>query len=254
LDGRLSRSVPLPSLTGLVYAEQPNCFNQEITNMALPKTIQQSCDLLAASLTTTPFLAPTPHQRRAIYTAIGNGDDLIARRIRAWLAIFAAQRALPVFQAWFPADDLPLQLVTTALRAVTGDVDEQTIRQMAEWGYHAAGNSWGYAEEDLPLAVDYAGQAAYYALGSTTHDLYFLQDIDTKYHTMTATGMRRISGAEWTNQRLINFPPASDVALYAAAAHTLDADDVARNADAWYAFWMWWLTEAIPAAWEQGSG
>lgn len=138
---------------------------------------------------TTPFLTPTPHQRRVIYTAIGEWDDPTARRIRAWLALFAAQHALPVFHAWFPSDDLPLQLVNTALDVLTGDADEEMMHKMAEWGYHAAGHSWGYDEDEIPLSVDYAGQAAYHALGSTTHGLYFLQDIDTGYHTVMSTGM-----------------------------------------------------------------
>lgn len=217
--------------------------------MPIPSALQYLCEGLASDLTQASFLHPTPHQRRAIYIAFGAWDQPSAQRARAWLALFAAQRALPVFQSRFPDEDLPALLIETALGVLTGTAQKQTTDEVAEWGYNAAGHCWGYDEDEFPLYVDYAGQAAYHALGSTTHGLYFLQNLDTDFGTMRAQGVHIISGPEWTNQRLLDFPTAPDVALYAAAALTTDPATERWEQEAWQTFWMWWLNEAIPMAW-----
>jgi Immunity protein Imm5 len=222
--------------------------------MSLPPALQHACQALAGNLMQAPLLHPTPHQRRMLYKAFGPWDAAFPQRVRAWLAVFAAQRALPIYQSnpsRFPDDDLPAQLIDTALQVLHGRAEPQRVKEMAEWGYNAAGHCWGYDEDELPFHIDCAGHAAYHALGGATHDLYFLQDLDTGYGMMTPKGVHIISGAEWTNQRLLDFARAVDTALYAAAALATNPVSQEWEPQPWQAFWMWWLDEAIPMAWEQ---
>ncbi len=217
----------------------------------LPSVLQHACHNIAKTLTQEPLVCPTPHQRRQLYAACEGLRS--AQRMRSWMAVFVAQRALPIFQSRFPDDNLPAQLIDTALHVLHApdSVNTQMVEEMSEWGYNAAGHCWGYEEEELPLYIDYAGQAAYHALGSTTHGLYFLQDLDTGYGTMTANGVHIITGDEWTNQRLLHFSPAVDSALYAAVALATDPTTEKCEPQRWYQYWTWWLSEAIPMAWEE---
>jgi hypothetical protein len=220
--------------------------------MSLPDLLQHFRTSIAADLNHVPLLHPTPHQRRAIYRLIGPWDDPLSRRVRAWLAISAAQRALPIFQTMFPDDDLPAQLINAAVRVLQGTMEAALLRELAERAYNAAGHCWGYAEDELPDYADYAGQAAYHALSGATHGLSFLQDLDTGFGTMTPSSMHMITGGEWTNRRLLDFPNAGDSALYAAVALATNPETNDWEREPWTAFWMWWLNEGLTAAWERG--
>src|SRR5262245_20545479 len=111
--------------------------------MPLPPALQHACRALAGNLMQAPLLHPTPHERRMLYSAFGSWDTAFPQRVRAWLAVFAAQRALPVYHcnpSRFPDDDLPAQLIDTALQVLHGTAEPQRVKEMKEWGYNAAGH------------------------------------------------------------------------------------------------------------------
>ncbi|MCU0490489.1 MAG: Imm5 family immunity protein [Chloroflexaceae bacterium] len=216
--------------------------------MVLPILVQQLIDDVLVKLPSSALDIPAPQQRRQIYQAIGGWEDIKSCRIRARIAILAAEHALPIYQESYPEDDLPKKLIEGARTFLQNPVISKEIEELHEWAYNASGHSWGYDEDELPLSVDYAGQAAAAALSGTTHGLYFLQDLDSGYGEQRGTATHIIQVEEWTNIRLLDFINACDSAILAGAAVSFDIETDEFNPKIWKKYWTWWLTKCIPAA------
>lgn len=197
-----------------------------------------------------------PYQhRREIYGAFENHQ--IGRDALGWLAVIAARRVLPIFQRAFPDDALPQQLLDTAVGVLRGQVDEETVEEMQELGYNAAGHVWGYDEDEMPWNVDMAGGAAYHALKEARGQeplqhldkIFNLGVVDLASGEMVAEYPQPISGDQFADEELSQIG-SSDVAAKAAVAFSCGVEGPHCDPEKLCAFWTWWLKEAIPEAWE----
>jgi hypothetical protein len=204
-----------------------------------------------------------PSIRQQIYHALGPKTDSVSNRARGWLAVLSARRVLPIFTQAFPNMPLPQELLDTAAKILHGEVDDGTVTTLLNHGYHAAGNCWGYDEEDMPVSIDLAGSAAYHALKeahgteplTNLHKYLSLGTVTTlqgadslNSEFKVAINPEPLSGDKWTDERLCHVD-AADTAAVAAMAYASQEHGDKYDPQKPEEFWEWWLTEAIPAAW-----
>ncbi len=197
------------------------------------------------------------HQRRSqIYDALGPLAEDAGRRARGWLAVSAARRVLPTFEAAFPDDALPRQLLDMAVSVLQGRADEAAADELQEWGYNASGNAWGYDEAEVPWNADLAGSAAYHALKEARGQppLQYLDKVFAVGVVGWPSG-RQIEdyptpqpATEFTDEDLCQLDD-SDTAAVAAVAFACEAGGPFCDPDKLREFWTWWLAEALPEAW-----
>jgi hypothetical protein len=195
-----------------------------------------------------------PIRRLAIYNAFGSQSDLQGQRVRAYLALITARRVLPLWQAAFPSDDMPERMLALAEAVIRGTVDTQVAaREMAEAWYHnpQSGDSGEYALWHTYCAGEAALNAVSEALSKNP-----LADRIQDYTSATNKDPTYIKDAETiTDDDLVY--GVTDAASSAATAYAGRIDggdgyliDSPSHPEKRREFWEWWLTEAIPQAWE----
>ncbi len=206
--------------------------------MSISKPLQSLIDALLSEVQTDSQHRMSPYRRRELYNAFYSAAAAGQQGI-CWLAIITAKRALPMFQARYPDDTLPPELLEAAIDLLQGRVSREQIEDILDLGCHASTAAWGHDEREIPWSVWQAGNASYYALNvvcggqplrAVDHD-YYKNDVLTP----------------WTDEELCEFfwpDPA------AAAAIASSSDRYGRQFDSGklLEFWTWWLVEAIPKA------
>ncbi len=198
-----------------------------------------------------------PQRRRQIYDVCGASLDPPGRLVRGWLAVITARRVLPLFQAEFPDDTLPQELLDTAIRCLQGQVDESTADDIQDHGYHASGNAWGHDEAEITWNADLAGAAAYHALKEARGqeplcdlDRFFkLGVVSWPSGEMIGSTAAPLRADQFVDEDLCQIDN-SDTAANAAVAFACDPGGPLCDPSKLHEFWTWWLTQAIPEAWE----
>jgi hypothetical protein len=196
-------------------------------------------------------------RRKEIYDAFLESSDDVAGKAMRWLAVITAQKVLPLFQKEYPDDALPEELITTAISILHGEGNETTVDDIQEQGYLASGASWGYDEEEISWNADLAGRSAYHAL-MEARGLKPLENMDMIYEI----GVVGMPSGKWiekfpepkgadqfTDENLCEFPNC-DTAGIAAVAFSCQPGGPVCDKSKLKQYWIWWLTEAIPKAWE----
>jgi hypothetical protein len=187
-----------------------------------------------------------PGRRRAIYAAFGPWRDAQASRVRAWLAILAAERVLPIYHAeWSEISPRPEELIALARRLAEGALtpDDAEVAEAVEHGYHAYGHLWFY---DIPHNVYCAVSAAYDALLEACAIREPLSGLESVY--LFAPDGQGLRGDAWSDEELAG-SGAADAASSAAIATARSPQNTPTDPGKLRVFWEWWLSEAIPHAW-----
>ncbi len=203
--------------------------------MPLPDEMRDLVDAALASVAENERHDLTLGWRHLLWSAMGPRDRAFAdaaHRRRASLAILAVRKVAPIWHRLRPEDEFVDNVLRDAERVLAGDLDPEEARDRA-------GDLWVdmddlAADGDLnPAAVGYA---AIGALLAAARDEMF--DPDTVDISLTDADVDAYE---------------TDAAFAAAAAYAggppwdSDADAEARRE-----YWTWWLTEALPQAWDQG--
>lgn len=198
----------------------------------IPLSLEQ---LLAASMEAIgahPQHALLPIRRRAIYAALGPLGDPQAFQRRERLDIITAQHVLPLWHEERPTDDRAEHLLALVQTIMDDQVDMQAAQEDVE-------AIWRWLTEDDGGRYEKLSTPVYYALGAAI-----------------AAAVAALEGNPLLTMRLdenetdANIDLASsDCAKWAANAVAgpvwkPDSDSAKR-----LEFWTWWLTEAVPAAW-----
>jgi len=172
-----------------------------------------------------------PIHRRAIYDNFGSLDNRASRRRRGWLDILATRRVVPIWRQARPNDDRAECLVTLAGRVLNDETNAIQAQDEAE-------EIWEWLMEGESIRGP-----AFFALGTAVRTVF------------TTIGDDPWNGmAMMVHETDADIDPwSSDAAKWASSAIAgpvwqPDSDSAKR-----LEFWTWWLTEAIPAAWEQGA-
>jgi hypothetical protein len=225
---------------------------------SLPEAVRLLANTALAEMRADPQHRLAPQRRRQIYDALGPSTDNISQYARGWLAVIAARRVLPIFQQAFPEDTLPQELLDTAIGVLEGKVDDVTADDFQEHGYNASGNAWGYDETEMPWNADLAGCATYHAL-KEARGQEPLCNLD-KFFSLGIVGWpsgewvtqypEPISAEQFTDEDLCQIDN-SDTAACAAVAFACGPGGPWCDPVKLQEFWTWWLTVAIPEAWEK---
>jgi hypothetical protein len=190
-------------------------------------------------------------QNEGKYLVLSHADRTVA-----WLGILTARKVLPIWEE-FGNQNLkecdehesynPLEMIMTAEQVLKEEIDEYEARRVRlsnRFYYGIAGL------QDVTTEVVYQSiQTAYFALGVTIHgwdstNRPYWGDIPKLMYDFAKTAVRAYAGKDEN-------PPGlwSEVGYYhkdpPANYKSLEID-----LDKKIEFWKWWLTEAIPQAWE----
>jgi hypothetical protein len=142
----------------------------------------------------------------------------------------AVEQVLPLWEHEFPGDDTPGRLLTEAKHLLRGNLDLETAGLMAFSFPEDAGSR----------------RPVEYVLGGALRALEFAVRAGSGQGSLS-TLKRHL---HLTNRQL-EFPHDWDAALCASVAY---ADDASLRADYGRGrrleFWEWWLTKAVPTAYE----
>lgn len=201
----------------------------------IPLSLQQLINESLDGVYVHHLHALLPIHRQAIYDCLGPARDSQARRIRGWLDIVTARRVLPIWLADRPHDGRVMRLLTLAERVLRNQGDERGVRDEAEVVW------WWLTDDDHGGRYEKLSSPAYYSLGAAILAVFSSLDDNP------LIGMH-LEGSE-TDANIDE--ASSDAAKWAAnaAAGPVWRQD-SNNAER-LKFWEWWLTEAVPAAWEQ---
>jgi hypothetical protein len=226
----------------------------------LPDPVQVLANAALAEMQADPRHRLAPKRRQAIYAALAAAPDAALRAVPDWLAVLAAQRVLPLFQAQCPEDELPPALLAAAVGVLEGKLDAATAAEMEAQGYRASQNAWGYQEDNLPWPVGLAADAAYHALKEARGHKP-LADLETRLRRGTVA--LQPSAPEAEKPVAAQSPAPAEPELHDEALCQMDNSDTAAIAAVAAAssefgptcdperlrvFWTWWLWEALPGA------
>lgn len=186
---------------------------------------------------------------------------LMTNSAYGWLAFITARRVLPIFSKTFPPEffealsdeeiDLiegsPYNLLKVTEELLLRRVDVETVNSVIAAGYDI---QWYYVKDNVPNNAVWAANAAVRALTESS-GVEPLQHVSL-YHKRDVNGAW-ISGENWDDEELANSGGDTVSAAVVAFASDLDYSDPAKakcNPTKTQEFWEWWLTEAIPQAWE----
>lgn len=181
-----------------------------------------------------PQHALLPIHRHAIYNHLGPPASSLAQRRRARLALLAAQRVLPVWQDARSGDAQARQLLLLAEGVLTDAIGQQIASTSAEQVWH-----WLMDVNDSQAWNHQA--PAFSALAATVRAVFDALG-DDPWEGMVL--MAHETDAEID-------PWSADTAEWAAEAVAGPIWEVTSDSAKRLEFWTWWLTEAVPMAWEQ---
>ena len=178
--------------------------------------------------------------RRDFYVELGN-ETPEARAFRGWLAVLCAQKVLPIAMTHLPDESLPFQQLSAALQLLKGGIPAESIQRLLDAGYHFVYHECldGSHRRDVQRAVFCGYKALLEAQGEFQPDPF--------------GGL----GPEWVDSAEAEFQSAAtaEAASYAATAWagssgTDDADILVIDPERLRDFWLWWLDEGWPIAFQ----
>lgn len=194
-----------------------------------------------------------PKKRREIYDAFGLWEDVNVKRSRGQLAVITARYVLPIFEKGFPEVDTPRKLIDMAEKVVLGELDVNFAIREAANGQEVAGRLWGYDEKAISLNATIAGNAAHRALAEAAG----VDPFESKVKEVIkwkGSRVEKMTIEDLTDEELAE--KFGDTASAAVVAFAYNTEQLKCDPQKFLEFWKWWLTQAIPSAWEitQHSG
>lgn len=193
-------------------------------------------------------------RRRDMYQHLHDSYGACGHDVHGWLAVLTAEHVLPLFLSTFPDDPLPLRLVQTARHIMQKSIATQSemLDALEDEGYLGTGIDCLTWRSTIAYHAEYAGTASYKALleARGIHDLLHgterlihgqeVQVFDLPAHTTPEAV---------TDRDIAHLAAYSDTASAAAIAWACRKDQFDLDHHQLKAFWEWWGTTALPAAW-----
>jgi hypothetical protein len=205
--------------------------------------------------------------RQDLYKTFDKVYQSDIKKTRGWLALFAAEKVLPIFTSFTsnapsPHNLYPQKLILMTKGIIEDSVNQEIAVELLEDAYHSS-DVWGSINEvgDFDFGAHYAAITAYKALTETTlGDDRFLY---AQNHAMsTQGGSITFFGGQapkegWIRSELFSdfdwarLIAVGDTAGTAAVAFSFGAGSNYCDVKKLKEFWEWWLLEALPKAWEK---
>jgi len=170
--------------------------------------------------------------RQSIFFHIGPQLQFKAHRVRTHLAILTIEKVLPIWNAVLGPNDLPYRAINIAKDVLSKNLSVEAASRERDSLWTEC-DDLAYEHSELQIAVG-VGYGATQAIATAVHDECF--DSETNFE---------ITDEDVDAEDL-------DPSFFGAAASangTVWDDD--SNSNNRRVFWEWWITEAIPSAWEK---
>ena len=204
--------------------------------MELPMTLRNKLNQASQILHSNNEYQIKPITRLNIYAAFAEFENKLAKIWLTRLEILTAKRVLPLWQEALPNIQLPEQVLDLAEQVLDGFLDFETAcnANILDELYQLLG---GDLEDEVPATVEFAGESAYCAFVNIRHQPFQDLLVDEK---LTDDKFYSQLGGD-----------AASSAVKAFAGVVIDGYWVKKSdPQKRLEFWEWWLTEAIPQAWE----
>lgn len=204
--------------------------------MELPLTLVNKLNQASQLLHSNTEYQIKPVTRLNIYAVFDLFEGKLARIWFTRLEILTAKRVLPIWQEALPNNQLPEQILDLAEQVLNGSLDFEIARNASALDelYQLLG---GDLEDEVPATVEFAGEAAYCAFVNIRHQPFQNLLVDEK---LTDDKFYSQLGGD-----------AASSAVKAFAGVLMDGYWVKKSdPQKRLEFWEWWLTEAIPQAWD----
>ncbi len=203
-----------------------------------------------------------PVYRKELYSRVTSYDEVFSNQWRGWLAIEAAQYVLPIFyQANFVVDAMPervynlpnvsVDIAVNILRKTS--VQDITIQSILDQGYESFGILIQESFEDpesFPVNAVWAGKTTYNALLEVLGRDVFQRLQSNIVVGRTVDGKLNYKPWQTLTDEMFVLRTDGDAAGSAALAFASSSISTSCDMSKLLEFWEWWLTEAIPQAWE----
>lgn len=222
-----------------------------ILQNGFPTQLQQLIHQGSNYIITHPYHHLMPSIRFDIYRIFShNIQPPKINPIGGWLAVLTGYRVLSIWQRAMPlweesgepdnidGNFLPKHLLKTAEAVLKGEIDLKNAWEEANERWYEVGNVWTEILEyrpDFPVDSAHACNAALHALHETL-GVQFLGKLKNWYL--------------YDDDELSKHPFACDTASSAMIAYVGVGNSNSLTSQKRLEFWQWWLTEAIPQAWE----
>lgn len=210
--------------------------------LPLPPELTQAIKNAQDAMEHHPQHNLNPGYRQAIWAALGpsiktsqkSGNTAGLKR-RAFLAILTTRHVLPLWEEARPKDHTPQDLLAEAEQVLNGTMNKETAWKDRKrfWVYFVdMGN-----DDEKNQIISGVGFAAVHALTVALQDEKF-DPANINYRLTDA----HIDPDERDSSFFA-------VSTYAGGPVSEPASDAEKRRD----FWMWWLNQAVPAAWNAVS-
>jgi hypothetical protein len=242
--------------------------------MAFSAGLQHQIDLCILAVNSDPQGHLRPYDRDQIYNFFTPFAQVRRVHASAWLAFLAAKYVLAILEKVFIPDKVPQELQPRYMLQIAEEVlqgqrdsEDKIFEREVNLIHSASGNSWGFDDDDLPFNA--------YLVGISISETFSLVGI---FPTDPFMALRCDKSNEPGNKKIIGQvlcldenlkDDAIDDGYLGSLAGIMDTAGLAARAYAWVRqrpdwsseysiekrrrFWLWWLTEAIPIAWEQAN-
>ena len=216
------------------FRDTPPCMTDPMTDQEsreLPRAVTELLAAAEAALAAAADGHLVLSIRKRIWAALGPREVDGARAVigpplrrRTTLAIFAAQRVIPIWTRAFNSDERPKEMLRIARLYVEEKVD-------FKFAWRAKNAFWVEVDRLNGVAVA-AGYAAAQAVTTALNDERFdVQDLDSKVD-------RDLDPYDW------------DASFFASVAAAHGAPwEASSDGSARREFWRWYIREAIRTAW-----
>lgn len=205
--------------------------------------------------------------RQVLYKTLDKVCQSDIKKTRGWLALFAAEKVLPIFTSFTsnapsPHNLYPQKLILMTKGIIEDSVNQEIAAELLEDAYHSS-DIWGSVnqEGDFDFGAHYAAIAAYKALSETTlgEDQFSCAKNhakSTRDGSITFFGGQAPTDRWITSEFFSDFDWArliavGDTAGTAAVAFSYRSGSNYCDIKKLKEFWEWWLLEALPEAWEK---
>lgn len=196
-------------------------------------------------------------ERRAFYADLG--DHAAARRLRGWLAILSAQRALPLVLTRTPWDPQPLQNLDASIRYLRGEAyplpngKSLPTELVVQASYDAVSEGYDHFTDQFHADASRASAATHKALLEATGHLDRFEGI--QYLHLENGGLTMKGGVALRDDQIAStdedwgvLAAVGDAAGAAAVALACSSESASCDPRKLRAYWTWWLDEALPRA------
>jgi len=212
--------------------------------MSLPREVESMIQEAYARVTSDVEHDFSPFRRQALYEVVAPMSHSPGQQLRTQLEIITIRKVLHFWEQLWPDTQVPHEALAIVEAVLRGTIDVEVAKRAA----------WEMSEQLDELCAEPEegfGDTGDFDPAVTAACAVGRGAVRTLW---TACGTDPFEDLELneedTNNSLSLDPWSSDAARWASDAYAGVVSLASSSADKRLEFWIWWLHEAIPAAWE----